>query len=79
MEQRLAVARVLARQALDRRGDPITDDAIDREAAIIARGLYVERPEEEIALTVQALIESCAEPRSSEPPLRERDRSPEQG
>ena len=66
MNRRLAVARVLARETLEKRGEPITDDAIEREASIVARGLYVERLEDEIALTVQALIESYAtKPRSS--------------
>lgn len=60
MNRRLAVARVLAHQTLEKRGEPITDDAIEREASMIARGLYVERLEDEIALTVQALIESYA-------------------
>lgn len=57
----------------------MTDDAIEREAAIIAKGLYVERPEDEIALTVKAAIELCAEARPSDAPMSERDRSSEEG
>jgi hypothetical protein len=61
MEQRLAIARILACQMLARRGEAATDEAIEREAATIAKGLYVERPEDEVALTVKALIGAYVE------------------
>ena len=57
MQQRLAVARELARQTIERRGEVATIDAIEREAAVIARGLYVERRSDEVALTERALVE----------------------
>jgi len=78
MEQRLAIARVLARQMLEKRGEPATEEAIEREAATIADGLYVERPEDEIAVTVKALIGSSAEPRPSVPEAAEKDQSAEE-
>ena len=57
MQQRLAVARELARQTIEKRGEVATIEAIEREAAIIARGLYVERRSDEVALTERALAE----------------------
>ena len=39
MEQRLAVARALACQTIEKRGEHITDDEMEPEAAIIAKRL----------------------------------------
>jgi len=66
MKKRLAVARVLAREILGKCGQPATEEAIERKAAIIAKGLYIERAQDEIALTVHALIGSWAEPSTDE-------------
>lgn len=37
--------------------------AIDREAAVLVKGLFVERPQGPIALTAWALVESSPRPR----------------
>jgi hypothetical protein len=71
MKQRLAVARALAIQKLRKQGQAVTDEAIEREASILAEGLFVERPEDEIALTARALFESGAEPLSCDQPSRD--------
>jgi hypothetical protein len=52
-------------------GQAVTDEAIEREASILAEGLFVERPEDEIALTARALFESGAEPLSCDQPSRD--------
>jgi hypothetical protein len=78
MEQRLAIARILARQMIEKRGEAATDGAVAREAATIAKGLYVERPEDEVALTVKAFIGAYVEA----PPDRlvgEKNRSTKEG
>jgi hypothetical protein len=71
MKQRLAVARALAIQKLKKQGQAVTDEAIEREASILAEGLFVERPEDEIALTARALFESGAKPLSCDQPSRD--------
>jgi hypothetical protein len=71
MKQRLAVARALAIQKLRKQGQAVTDEAIEREASILAEGLFVERPEDEIALTASALFESGAKPLSCDQPSRD--------
>jgi hypothetical protein len=58
MQQRFGIARALARQKLEKLGAAATDEAIEREAALFRKGLFVKRPHEEIALTVRALIAS---------------------
>ena len=60
MQQRLAVARELARQTIEKRGEVATIEAIEREAALIVTGLYVERRSDEVALTERALAEAQA-------------------
>jgi len=40
MEQRLAVARAVARRTLGKRGSGLTDEVVEREAALIANGPY---------------------------------------
>ena len=59
MQQRLAVARELARQTIEKRGEVATIEAIEREAAIIAKGLYIERRSDEVALTERAIAEQA--------------------
>jgi hypothetical protein len=55
LQQRLAIARALARQKLNGQSEVVTDEAVEREAAPLMNGLFVQGPQNGIALTTQAL------------------------
>ena len=56
--RRMTVARALARAMLEKRGETPTPEDIEREAAVIARGLFVERAGDDVTLIERAFIDS---------------------
>ena len=52
-ERRKVIARALARQMLKHRGEAITHDAVEREAARLVVGVHVQSEDDDRALTAR--------------------------
>jgi hypothetical protein len=56
-ERRMTIARALARQILERRGEHVMPDAVERDATKIAAGLYVESLGDDLTLCERSACE----------------------